>query len=264
MKILKKVLFCFNITSDLASFFRLIIHSKKFSLSKSRHIPQEKINNYFPVNIKFRKLTQTIFLRTYKGDIDIFYEIFQKKIYSVPAVTQDVSVIIDLGANIGLSAIYFTALFPNSRILCVEPGEENFHFLLRNLAPGIQSGNILTLKAAVMGSDGMASYVDSRMQYNGKVTNGDIKNTEAYSMNSLFNKYNIQSADLIKMDIEGAEKELFQNNTEWLSDVKCLIIEMHSDDIRDSCIAKLQQNNFNVSKVNADPDNEYVFSASKD
>jgi FkbM family methyltransferase len=263
MKIIRKILFCFNITGDLLSFIRLTANSKKFSLSKSYNISPKKENNYFSINIKFKDVKQTIFLRTYKGDIDIFYEIFQKEIYLAPAEKKDPELIIDLGANIGLSALYFTALFPKARIICVEPGDESYKFLIKNVASQIQARQITTLKAAVMGTDGNVSFSDSKMHYNSKVTASIIKNTEAFSLHTLYKKYNIQSADLIKMDIEGAEKDVFES-PDWLYAVKNLIIEMHSEDIMDSCIDKLEKSNFKVKRINADPDNAYLFWASKE
>jgi hypothetical protein len=53
----------------------------------------------------------------------------------------------------------------------------------------------------------------------------------AVPISSLMNKYNWQEVDIVKMDIEGAEKEVFANNNafEWLSKTKLLIIELHDN-----------------------------------
>ena len=56
---------------------------------------------------------------------------------------------------------------------------------------------------------------------NGK---GDIKTVTIEELLSLFDKHYV---DILKIDIEGAEKELFSNNTNWINYVGTLIVELH-------------------------------------
>jgi len=50
----------------------------------------------------------------------------------------------------------------------------------------------------------------------------------AITMTEIIDKYNIQRIDILKIDIEGAEKELFSYNYEsWLPKVRCIVIELH-------------------------------------
>lgn len=263
MKIIRKILFCIHITADISSFFRLVVNSKKLSRSKSRTIPSRKINESFPVNIKFKGLAQTIFLRTYKGDIDIFFEIFHKGIYAVPTSIKDVKLIFDLGANIGLSAIFFSAIFPRAVIICVEPGEENYQMLLKNLEDLLIKQKVKVINAAVIGQDGKVSFEDGKMHYNGKVFDGDLNNTIALSMPTLFENYNVENVGLMKIDVEGSEKEIFKANLHWLSAVQNIVIEMHSDEIRDDCLAVFKQNNFSINQITTDPTNKNLFWVNK-
>lgn len=263
MKVIKKILFCFKITADLPSFLRLMINSKKLSRSKSRKIPANKENTYFPLNIKFKGLRETIFLRTYKGDIEIFYEIFYKRIYSLPSTKGDIKSIIDLGANIGLSALYFKALYPNAHIICVEPGKDNYAMLLKNVGVNKTNGRIMAVNAAIQGSDGMVSFEDGKMHFNGKVTQSGLKDTVATSMATLFHFYQIEKAQLVKIDIEGSEEEIFSANVDWLETVDNIIIEMHSEIIRDKCQEVLNKNGFTLKQIFTDPDNDNLFWAFK-
>jgi FkbM family methyltransferase len=57
-----------------------------------------------------------------------------------------------------------------------------------------------------------------------EVPNGDIN---AISINTILNKYNINQIDILKIDIEGSEKEVFSENIDWLERVKVIIIELH-------------------------------------
>ena len=263
MKIINKILFCYRITGDLSSFFRLVINSKKLSRSKSRAIPTDKINSFFPLNIRYKTISQTIFLRTYRGDIDMFYEIFHVGIYALPAAVKDVRLIIDLGANIGLSAIYFTAIFPEARIICVEPGEDNYRMLVKNLDIQIKTQQIETVKAAVSLTNGRVSFEDGKMHYNGKVIDGILNNTDAISLPTLLDNYKIDKVGLMKIDIEGSEKEILSGHLHWLKAVESIVIEMHSDLITDSCLAALNQNNFRTSQITNDPTNKYLYLATK-
>lgn len=57
---------------------------------------------------------------------------------------------------------------------------------------------------------------------------------KAESINSLIKKYNIDFIDILKIDIEGSEKEVFENSDEWLNKVGMLIIELH-DRMKEGC-----------------------------
>ena len=152
-------------------------------------------------------------------------------------------VIFDLGANIGLSTIYFAAKYPDAMIYSIEPDVENFYLLEQN-TNDLNNGE--RLYGAIWGKN-ETLYIANRDhiitrtgKYNKasyyvqpqKVSNENPVN--GYTIQHLMEKYMIKHIDVCKIDIQGAEKEIFSDNTEWLNDVKCVFVEVH-DRFVDGC-----------------------------
>jgi FkbM family methyltransferase len=134
-------------------------------------------------------------------------------------------VILDLGANIGAASIYFAATWPAARIVAVEPATDNFELLADNTAP---FANIPIVHAAVASRDGHAAIVDSRAEkwaYRTEISEaGGIK---AVSVPSLLASIETAAPFIAKIDIEGAEAELFSAAADWAGQFALLIIELH-------------------------------------
>ena len=58
---------------------------------------------------------------------------------------------------------------------------------------------------------------------------------DAIGVNELLNRSEDGIIDILKVDIEGSERTLFQENLEWLPKTKLIIMEIHSDEIREVC-----------------------------
>ena len=54
------------------------------------------------------------------SDLGVFYQIFVQQEYSSLRSLEDVSLVLDLGANVGYSSASFLSCFPNSRVVAVE------------------------------------------------------------------------------------------------------------------------------------------------
>ncbi len=173
-----------------------------------------------------------IYLRHKTSDIAIFKQVFleqQYRLFQFPL--KDAHKIIDAGANVGLAAVYFTHTFPEATIISIEPEMNNYRQLEKNTAP---YKNIYCEHAAIWGE--AASVVINNpeslsagfmVSANTVSINGNA--IPAVTIDALMNKYHWQEIDIVKMDIEGAEKEVFAGNHafEWLSKTKLLIIELH-------------------------------------
>lgn len=241
-----KLIFCYAVTTNFCSFIKIIWFTKLYSFRK-------KLIKYTRDQSKFFSISLTvfprkkIFLRVYAGDLDIFYEIFYKKIYELPH-TLDKRVIIDAGANVGLATLYFLSRMPHAMIYCIEPDPDNFTFLEKNLQDEIKSGKIIPLLAGLYGQDGLMSLKKGQLKYNSVITDadeGNSVNVACYSVPGFFKKINIDKVDIIKLDIEGSEENIFKNNLSWLRDVNYLLIEFHSKRIEEICTEKLIAYKFN-------------------
>lgn len=165
----------------------------------------------------------SLYIRTGSFDAEIFTQMFIYQQYDFNAEGR-INTIIDLGANNGMSAIFFSKKYPDAIVYALEPDNSNFEILLKNTA---HLKNVVPLKLAIWKKDGWVS-LDSGDSWTVKVDMENGKNiVESITMDTLISRYNIKQIDLLKVDIEGAEKELFENSFSFLSNTKNLAIELH-------------------------------------
>ena len=145
------------------------------------------------------------------------------------------STIVDLGANIGLATLYFAKRYPEANILAVEPEPENFKLLLRNTCP--LRPRVQCHRAAVWTHDGEISLRtkdDSNrplgawgVQVTVTSQAGEPR-TPCFRLASLLDLAGFETVDILKVDVEGAELELFSEGIDdCLSRVQAIIIETH-------------------------------------
>ncbi|RYG28878.1 MAG: FkbM family methyltransferase, partial [Chitinophagaceae bacterium] len=137
--------------------------------------------------------------------------------------------IIDAGANIGLTSIYLANKFPDSLIVSLEPDEQNFKLLKDNVHayPNVRPvlGGLwkkpafLTIEDAKAGNN---AFTVKEVEADGPEV------VKAFSVDGIMEMMGWATVDLLKIDIEGSEKEVFgTGNLPWLPKVKVLIIELH-------------------------------------
>jgi FkbM family methyltransferase len=261
-KAINKFLFCYSITRDSNSFFKLLWNTKKFKWKQAATSSKAYYNVEEKYNLAFNQQTFQVFLRTFSGDIAIFYEIFWNKVYQLPVECyKNANTIVDLGANIGLATLYFRHQCKNAFIYSVEPEESNFKMLLKNLKSGIIKKNIIPLHAAIDSKDGEASIQINGLLYNSTIiaANENSALVRTISMKTLCNRFNINRIDILKIDIEGTEKRLFEEDIDWLEKVKYLLIEFHSDAIKAFCIEILVSKSFMMHPIKTFNKNSRLF-----
>ena len=137
-------------------------------------------------------------------------------------------IIIDAGANIGASAIWFSRSFPEATVIAVEPEKDNVSLCRRN-CEGYP--NIIIREAAIGAEPGRAAVHASAANENGwaSQTSRDAGGSvDVVSIAELIdNERDHQALFLVKVDVEGFEADLFSANLGWLSEVTVLIIELH-------------------------------------
>jgi FkbM family methyltransferase len=194
------------------------------------------LNSKKEISVKWKSCSP-IYLRKNKSDVYIFKQVFldqQYRLFDFPLKTANR--IIDAGANIGLAAIYFTDQFPTAEIICIEPELNNFLQLQKNTA---SYKNIFLENAAVWSKEMSVVITNKSSSLSAGFMVGETKDLSnenaipAITVYSLMKKYNWNDIDIVKLDVEGAEKEIFANDQafEWLSKTKLLIIELHDNSI---------------------------------
>ncbi|MFT4025160.1 MAG: FkbM family methyltransferase [Flavihumibacter sp.] len=178
-------------------------------------------------NLSIPGVQHPISLRRGTSDIRAFCQIFLYGCYDFP-VEKTPRVIVDGGANVGLFTVLMKNRYPDAKIICIEPDPDNFAQLQKNVAPysGVYPEN-----CGIWNKDTRLSIHDKfnmgkwGMVVEENPTGGSIK---AISIGSLVKKHQLESIDILKLDIETSEKKVFEHNFEsWLSKTGKVIIELH-------------------------------------
>ena len=166
-----------------------------------------------------------LYIRDGTSDLLNFRQVFGGEYLPVMADGFEPSVILDLGAYVGYSAVYFKTRFPDATMICVEPSPENFDALKKNLAP---YKDVILLNAAVWSKNTPLNIYQVFDGYWGtRINEKENGNVKSITINEIVNIYGLGQIDLLKMDIEGSEISVFSENTEWLDLVSCCAVELH-------------------------------------
>jgi FkbM family methyltransferase len=172
-------------------------------------------------------------LRGGASDWWIFLEVFVFGIYRrVAGDVQRSQVIIDIGANVGLFALYAASLNRNAQIHAFEPFPANFKQMERNLA--LNPGHLVKPHlAAVAETTGTATLYFTPGDDSGcslSQTKGESCTVNTVGINELFQHCQITRCDLLKMDCEGSELALLETaKPELLASLGAVIMEYHKD-----------------------------------
>lgn len=150
------------------------------------------------------------------------------------------SVVLDIGANIGLTAVRFAKCCPRGMVYAVEPSPVTFKILQENVAENHLT-NVEALNTAISDKCGSVSFYDTKSFAAGsfasfdaqslaaKHTSGDEIKVESTTLDSLVEKLNLEQLDFVKVDIEGFEYHFLQGAHETLSRFKPnVILEFNS------------------------------------
>ena len=178
------------------------------------------------------KLGHAMRLRLHTSDTMAFGGVIMDEEYRF-GLPSSAKLIVDAGANIGLTSIFYAKTFPKARIFAIEAERSNFELMVKNVRP---YRNIAPIHAALWGSEGYISVADPLPEAFGNwgftVSNkpGDVR---AITIRSLMRDFGIDRIDLLKIDIEGSEKEVFEA-CDWQERLDTIVIELH-DRFRPGC-----------------------------
>jgi FkbM family methyltransferase len=172
---------------------------------------------------RWRHLT----LRTGKiGDLFILYEVLAFGAYHIPAsiiAPGTVGTIVDCGANVGVTALYFASTYPAARIYCVEADPDNFAILKVNAA---SEPRLVPIHACIVATPQTSARFENHGPAWGRRVNANGVSVPAITIDELLARYDIARVDLLKMDIEGAEREVLAAGS-YLDKVQHMVAELH-------------------------------------
>ncbi len=172
-------------------------------------------------------------LRMPSSDVPTFHQIFIDEEYDFD-VENEPEVIVDAGANIGLTSIYFANKYPNAKIIAIEPEASNFEMLVKNTK---KYEAIIPVQAALWNQNGKINLVDPGLGNWGFMTLDAADSTEedfdvchavdAITVDKILDMYELSKINILKIDIEGSEKEVMADSAPWIEKVDALIVELH-------------------------------------
>jgi FkbM family methyltransferase len=166
-------------------------------------------------------------LRTYSGDLFILHEIFLSECYALPpGLDGQVKVVVDLGANIGLTTLYYAHRYPGARFVCVEPDPGNARLLRHNVAA--LGDRVLVVEGAVSDVAGTAGFDATGWSWGRQFHSGDRAATtvRCFTVPEILELARMARVDLMKVDIEDAVEQVFGSRNGWLSRVDTIVAEL--------------------------------------
>lgn len=189
-----------------------------------------------------------------EADRSVFNEIFKYREYRIAeeSIRNAVYPILDIGAHAGFFSLYCHAQNTKVKIFALEPEPENFKFLQKNL----KMNEVKTVKAEQAAMGGQTgprrlelspdSHNHRLMESNRMSENKSIE-VQCYSLADFCGKNKIKKVSLLKIDIEGGEKEVFSgmSSADFMM-VNFIILEYHNNSELTQIEARLRENGFGV------------------
>lgn len=218
---------------------------KKIKKALKNHKKFKKLGISFFEALKLSKtkdgeVTTTLFGKKFKINSAFWYlhgleELFYEETYKFNSLS-NTPLIIDCGANTGLSVIYFKKLFPNSKITAFEPDIAIFNILKENLSV-FGYNDVELVNKAVWNKNGAIKFLASG-GVGGRISENDDDKTVEMRTARLKDLLNAK-IDFLKIDIEGAEYDVLDDCKNNLKNVKNIFIEYHSEENREQQLDKI-------------------------
>ena len=171
------------------------------------------------------------------SDPAVMRQIFQNVEYNLPVKNFQPKLILDCGGNIGCASVFFANTYPSAQIYAVEPERMNFKILTYNT---VFYDNVHVINSALWDKETFIRVEDRGYGEWGymtvETTADDPQAFKTITVSKILAESGFDEIDLLKIDIEGAEKEVFSapDVDNWLSKVKVLVIELH-DRMKKGC-----------------------------
>jgi FkbM family methyltransferase len=171
-------------------------------------------------------------IRTNGSDLDVMDEIFARGAYDFGLT--EVKTVLDLGGNIGMASAFFHTAFPDAALACVEPVPANIKMIGRNIE--LNRLPVKVFEAAVGPENGTAQFrislddfAGGSASYTGPASydHMEVITVKMMSVPAILDELGWDRVDLLKLDIEGGERELLAGNPGWLQRVGAIIGEGH-------------------------------------
>lgn len=164
-------------------------------------------------------LGRKVFIRPGTSDRETWRSVFEMRYHVPPEDMPTPHVVLDLGANIGLTAAHYAQMWPEAEIWMVEPNTGNWEIARKN-AP--RCGAFLE---AVGPETGWGFLNEDGVSVDAYTLAQEGTRVRVVSLHDLVQSFGGGGVDFCKMDIEGTEWEVLEQT----SGIKNLLVEFHDE-----------------------------------
>jgi FkbM family methyltransferase len=180
------------------------------------------------VQFRLRPSGREITVRGNTTDFECLKKVLIDREYESPFPVEP-RFIIDAGANTGFATIFYSARYPSAKIVAIEPEATNFAVLEKNCR-GLP--NVTLIQGALWGSETTLGILNPDAAKCGIMVGPEAASgnhsISTVTISGLMKRMGTDHIDILKLDIEGAECEVFESDPEeWLGAVGQIAIELH-------------------------------------
>lgn len=190
------------------------------------------------------------------SDYEVFKQIFNDREYDIVLKIiklnpnfQKEKIIIDAGANVGYTSIFFSSYLESSKIYGIEPSSENLEIYEKNKKSLKAPENVKIYHKALSEKSNSSFKIERDFRDKGdwaittkEDNNGEIK---SITIDEIIEENNLEYITLLKIDIEGAERFIFrkENNLSFLQKTQIIAIEIHDE-------FQIREEIYNILRIN--------------
>lgn len=213
-----------------------LITNKIGPLKMAEYLVRTTISKLTKCQMQFKlpQMANPVAIRSGMSDMQVFHDIFIWGEYSFLKPVAERTTVLDIGANVGYSSTYFAGIYPKCEVVAVELMHTNFEQLSRNTA--FLGKRITTLEAAVWSHNDGVSIADDTFRdgdawsHHASEAKDGKSLVPSITMLELMQKHAMPRVNICKIDIEGAEFELFATgNRRWVDNCDVILLEIHED-----------------------------------
>jgi len=197
-----------------------------------------------PYTLALHSLAHPFHIHRIPSHIDGIVQNILRGEYDALLQSRSPTCIIDAGSFIGDLACHWATRFPAARIITLEPNTDNFAFALTNTAP--YAPRVTLLNAGLWSHPCHLSVSGSEM--GSQVSESPVPTADsiqAVDIPYLLAAHHLNHIDILKLDIEGAERVVLGPSSEnWLNHIGELVVEMHGQHIEDEIVQRLTRLGF--------------------
>jgi len=190
-------------------------------------------------------------LRPASSDVRVLDLTFSRQYHLPPRSIGHPRLILDLGANIGLTMAHFAHLFRGAHTVGVEMDSANAALCRANVAPWSRRCSVV--EAAIFARAGRATYQKlpgNEWGYRlGDVRpgEGELVWVPTLTLDMLLDSISPRRVDFMKVDVEGTERDLFRSGGSWVDRVACVAVETHEPYSAHECADDLARLGFEAA-----------------